>query len=46
MYVERFPIPSSKSHTLLVPNRDIEELYLPLSVFDFSSTAKNGCGEL
>ena len=28
----------------LTPNESVDEFWLPLSAFDFSAKAKNGCG--
>ena len=37
------PVPMSKPHASLVPNQSMDEFYLPLTAFDYSKAAKNGC---
>ena len=43
--LHRVPVPSHKQHLTVIPNQSMEEFYLPLSAFNMSSSAKNGCGE-
>ena len=37
------PVPLGKQHHTLVPLDSVDEIYLPLSAFDYSKAAKNGC---
>lgn len=36
-------VPHGKHHLTLVPLESMDEFYLPLTAFDFSPSAKNGC---
>lgn len=45
VYVDRpFAKPAGKNHLSLVPTHSMDNFYLGLAHFDYSASAKNGCG--
>ena len=43
LVLNRFPDDGGKAFLTNVPNSSIEQFFLPLSAFDYSREAKNGC---
>lgn len=44
LVIDKASLPCSKQYLGLIPTGDLEEFYLPLTMFDLTVQAKNGCG--
>ena len=40
------PVADDRAHTTIVPNKNVDQFWLPLTAFDYGPGGKNGCGNV